>query len=208
MHHPQSYCGVRWCYSTPPALWVCYCSRAWARVSEAFRYCCPPALYLQEHTCCQAPATHFDACLWRHTTWAATPSRAVALWRWSHSSPSLPCVPRCCCTLPAGTNLLPGPSYPLRQALVEAHHLGCYALKGCGTVEVVTFLTDTIPVLEWPRAEASKGSKGTLLSAASGPVVGLQGCPVALPAVLPALRRAWRVAGGVAAAAAVGRGGD
>lgn len=82
-----------------------------------------------------------------------------------------------------------------------AHHLGSYAFKGCGTVEVVTFLTDTIPVLDWPKAD-SKGAKGTLVSAASGPVVGLQDCPVTLPAVLPVLRNAWRVAEELVAAAA------
>jgi hypothetical protein len=80
---------------------------------------------------------------------------------------------------------------------VGAHHLGCYAFKGCGTVEVVTCLADTSPVLAWPGSEQSKGggAKGVLVSPACGPVVGLQGFCVTLPDVLPALRRAWRLAG-------------
>ena len=92
-----------------------------------------------------------------------------------------------------GANLQPAPSYPLRSVCVGAHHLGCYSFKGCGSVEVVTLLTDTIPVLDWPRGDA-RGSKGSLVVPASGPVVGLQDCPLLLPAVLPVLRKAWRAA--------------
>lgn len=85
----------------------------------------------------------------------------------------------------------------MRSLCVGAHHLGGYAFKGCGTVEVVTYLADTIPVLAWPGAEQSKGgAKGVLVSPACGPVVGLQGFCVAVPDVLPALRRAWRLAAG------------
>jgi hypothetical protein len=90
----------------------------------------------------------------------------------------------------------------MRQARVGAQHLGLFAFKGCGTVEVVTFLTDTAPVLAQPSAEQSKGAKGILVSPAFGPVVGLQECPIMLPGVLLVLRKACRVAAAVVAAEA------
>lgn len=105
------------------------------------------------------------------------------------------------CFLCAGASLLPDPTYPLRRVHVSAHHLGSFAFKGCGSVEVVTFTADTIPVLAWPKAD-TKGAKGTLIAEASGPVVGLQDCPALLPAVLPVLHRAWTTAGAYMAAGA------
>lgn len=100
----------------------------------------------------------------------------------------------------ADAMLLNGPTYPSRLVLISTQHIGTYAFKGCGAMDMVTFITDFMPV---PDLELSgnKGGKGVLLAPSSGPVVGLQDCPIMLPIVLPALQQAWSAAAAAVQAA-------
>eukprot|EP00775_Hariotina_reticulata_P010840 gene10840-10996_t len=80
-----------------------------------------------------------------------------------------------------------------RLSHVSAQHVGTYSFKGCGVVDMVCFTTEALQQVTSIKAghAASKGMKGSLLMPSSGPVLGLQDCPVMLPDVLPALHQAW-----------------
>eukprot|EP00775_Hariotina_reticulata_P007249 gene7249-7462_t len=81
---------------------------------------------------------------------------------------------------------------PGRLVHVTAHHLGTYGFKGCGALDMVCFTTDTLHGAIHPTlAMGAEGAKGTLIMASSGPVLGLQDCPLLLPDVLTALQQAW-----------------
>jgi hypothetical protein len=105
----------------------------------------------------------------------------------------------------------PAADYPLQRARVSGWHIGCYAFKGCGMIDMVAFTCQHDEAPHPLRQDSMQqqqqqgGSvqqllgKGMLLVARSGPVVGLQNCPVLLPDVLPALQEAWGAAAEVAA---------
>lgn len=95
--------------------------------------------------------------------------------------------------------LLDGPTYPQRLVHISCQHIGTYAFKGCGTLDMLSFTTDFMPAPEVNPAGA-KGGKGTLVFPGTGPVVGLQDCPVALPDVLPTLQQAWAATSAAVAA--------
>eukprot|EP00878_Enallax_costatus_P015190 GHUV01015903.1.p3 GENE.GHUV01015903.1~~GHUV01015903.1.p3 ORF type:complete len:293 (+),score=91.35 GHUV01015903.1:8244-9122(+) len=79
---------------------------------------------------------------------------------------------------------------------ISAQHVGTYAFKGCGMMELVCLTSDAMPVTQQTLAVAPpRGSKGVLISAASGPVVGLQDYAVMLPNVLPQFKQAWEKLG-------------
>jgi hypothetical protein len=83
------------------------------------------------------------------------------------------------------------PDYPQRRTLVSCQHIGTYAFKGCGALDMVAFTTDA-PHQQLPQGFSARSSgKGVLLLPKEGPVIGLQDCPILLPQVLPALQRAW-----------------
>jgi hypothetical protein len=105
--------------------------------------------------------------------------------------------------------LLPAAEYPKQQAHVSGWHIGCYAFKGCGLIDMVAFTCQDAATHHHLRQDSMKqqqqqqqqgGSmqqllgKGMLLVHRSGPVVGLQNCPVLLPNVLPVLQEAWGAA--------------
>eukprot|EP00775_Hariotina_reticulata_P013223 gene13223-13354_t len=79
-----------------------------------------------------------------------------------------------------------------RLVHVTAHNTGTYAFKGCGAVDMVCLTCEELRVLPEVQDKACKGSKGTLLMASSGAVLGLQDCPVTLPQVLTDLEQTWR----------------
>ncbi|WIA12661.1 hypothetical protein OEZ85_006309 [Tetradesmus obliquus] len=84
------------------------------------------------------------------------------------------------------------PEYQLRRTLVSCSHIGTYAFKGCGALDMVAFSTDAPHHQLLPQGSQLRSSgKGVLLLQKDGPVVGLQDCPILLPQVLPALRQAW-----------------
>ncbi|WIA32818.1 hypothetical protein OEZ86_006000 [Tetradesmus obliquus] len=84
------------------------------------------------------------------------------------------------------------PEYQLRRTLVSCSHIGTYAFKGCGALDMVAFSTDAPHQQQLPQGSQPRSSgKGVLLLQKDGPVVGLQDCPILLPQVLPALRQAW-----------------
>eukprot|EP00775_Hariotina_reticulata_P011161 gene11161-11311_t len=85
-------------------------------------------------------------------------------------------------------------SYLSRLVHVSAEHIGTYAFKGCGAVDMVCFATDASVGSPQQRPAALKGDKGRLVMASSGPVWGLQDCPVLVPDVLSALIEAWKAA--------------
>jgi hypothetical protein len=101
----------------------------------------------------------------------------------------------------------------MQRARVSGWHIGCYAFKGCGMIDMVAFTCqhDEAPhplrqdSIQQQHQQQQGGSvqqllgKGMLLVARSGPVVGLQNCSVLLPDVLPSLQEAWRAAAEVAA---------
>jgi hypothetical protein len=83
------------------------------------------------------------------------------------------------------------PEYPQRRTLISCQHIGTYAFKGCGALDMVAFTTDA-PHQQLPLGfNARSSGKGVLLLPKEGPVVGLQDCPILLPQVLPALQTAW-----------------
>jgi hypothetical protein len=99
---------------------------------------------------------------------------------------SLACLP-----LLAGMMLQDAPEYPQRRTLISCQHIGTYAFKGCGALDMVAFTTDA-PHQQLPIGFSARSSgKGVLLLPKEGPVIGLQDCPILLPQVLPALQRAW-----------------
>jgi hypothetical protein len=110
--------------------------------------------------------------------------------------------------LPAG-GVAAAADYPLQPARVSGWHIGCYAFKGCGMIDMVAFTCQQEgpphPVCQDSMQQQQGGSvqqllgKGMLLVQRSGPVVGLQSCPVLLPDVLPVLQEAWGAAAEVAA---------
>jgi hypothetical protein len=108
----------------------------------------------------------------------------------------------------------PAADYPLQRARISGWHIGCYAFKGCGMIDMVAFSCqqDGAPhplrqdSMQQQQQQQGGGvqqllGKGMLLVARSGPVVGLTNCPVLLPNVLPALQEAWGAAAEVAAQA-------
>jgi hypothetical protein len=116
--------------------------------------------------------------------------------------------------------VLPTAEYALLQARISGWHIGCYAFKGCGLIDMVAFTCQenapNHPMSQdsmqhqqhqQPQQQVQGGGmqqllgKGMLLVARSGPVVGLQNCPVLLPSVLPVLQEAWGVAAEVASKA-------
>lgn len=105
-------------------------------------------------------------------------------------------LPAC---LPADMNLLDAPEYPQRLVRVSCQHVGSFSFKGCGDLDVVAFTTDSTPGKPVAVSGSRAGGKATLILPKSGPVVGLQDCPILLPQVLPALQRAWAAATDVAA---------
>ncbi|KAF8059749.1 CSN6 [Scenedesmus sp. PABB004] len=99
------------------------------------------------------------------------------------------------------------PPYPARTLCVSGWHIGTLGLKGCGALESVSFTATAPghPPVPPPPAAPPRGSKGALLHARAGPVVGMQGCPVRLPDVLPALGATWAAAACAAEAEAARR---
>eukprot|EP00775_Hariotina_reticulata_P005276 gene5276-5511_t len=80
-----------------------------------------------------------------------------------------------------------------RLVHVSAHEAGTYAFKGCGAVDMACLVSEELLLL--PQAAHSmrpqRGAKGALIMPSSGPVPGLQGCPVVLPNVMWEFRQAW-----------------
>lgn len=101
-----------------------------------------------------------------------------------------------------GDELLPT-HYQQQQVKVSTQHIGTYAFKGCGTLDMVAISIDDLAVQavqqykpgqqqqQQNNAASARNGKGMLIAPRSGPVVGQQHCPVVLPDVLPGLRRAW-----------------
>jgi hypothetical protein len=83
------------------------------------------------------------------------------------------------------------PEYPQRRTLVSCQHIGTYAFKGCGALDMVAFTTNAAHQQLPPGTSTRSSGKGVLLLQKEGPVVGLQDCPILLPNILPALQRAW-----------------
>ncbi|KAF6257722.1 hypothetical protein COO60DRAFT_1203083 [Scenedesmus sp. NREL 46B-D3] len=105
--------------------------------------------------------------------------------------------------------VLPAAEYPMQQARISGWHIGCYAFKGCGMIDMVAFTcqdADSHQLRQDSLQQQRQGGsmqqllgKSMLLVHRSGPVVGLRDCPVLLPNVLPLLQEAWGVAAEVAA---------
>eukprot|EP00775_Hariotina_reticulata_P004431 gene4431-4686_t len=87
---------------------------------------------------------------------------------------------------------------------ISAQHVGLFQFKGCGEVDVVRLTADHWPAAQEAQAAQAAGPpgahasmvgrgevKGKLLVGYSGPVLGLQGCPVTMPNILSELQRAW-----------------
>eukprot|EP00878_Enallax_costatus_P033120 GHUV01036507.1.p1 GENE.GHUV01036507.1~~GHUV01036507.1.p1 ORF type:complete len:715 (+),score=212.45 GHUV01036507.1:3-2147(+) len=104
--------------------------------------------------------------------------------------------------LGAGAMPADGPSYPQRLVHISGQHIGTYAFKGCGEVEMISFTADSIAGWCKYSSTGSRGAKGALVLQGTGPVIGLQDCPVMMPDVLPTLQQAWAAAVAAAEAAA------
>ncbi|KAF6255370.1 hypothetical protein COO60DRAFT_215397 [Scenedesmus sp. NREL 46B-D3] len=86
------------------------------------------------------------------------------------------------------------PEYPQRRTLVSCQHIGAFAFKGCGSLDMVAFTTDAAHQQLPLGSHARNSGKGVLLLHKEGPVVGLQDCPMLLPHVVPALQLVWAAA--------------
>eukprot|EP00775_Hariotina_reticulata_P011064 gene11064-11220_t len=100
----------------------------------------------------------------------------------------------------SGPRLLHGPAdggrskqYQSQLVHVSAFHVGRYAFKGCvDPVDVVSLTTPALAAqYQLISSATNKGAKGMLILPVSGPVLGLQDCPVVLTLdVMAALRQA------------------